>query len=331
MKLKPFETVNIERIIYNLRLILFGHILNPFWHSRLKRRQRRGQVIATGTERYLERMLHAPMARSMEVPKVSGQGSEFFFSIWFQGEENAPQLVKSCLKSIRDNLNPEMELVVLDAKTLWDWIELPDYIMDKWKSGKIRPANFSDLCRAELLWRYGGYWIDATCFMTHHIPPHVQNLDIFFYMAGDTLGGSYAFMQSCFIKAVAGHPVIGAWRDAMFLYWQKENKALDYMINLMLMRYAITHDKAAKAEFDEMPKVNQDSTHTIWFGKYRDLPFDSVEFGILTAPSLFQKTTYRTYVRRKPRPGSYAEYIVNYASCEVYPQRVLESLPPKDV
>ena len=119
--------------------------------------------------------------------------------------------------------------------------------------------------------------------------------------------------------------MIGAWLSALLEYWHQENSTLDYLVSQMILRYVVEHDAAAKAEFDRMPKLVQDPTHTIWFGEpngpggsrgvpYRDLLFDEAEFQRLTAKGAFQKTTYRTYAKRKPKSGSFAKYIINYAS-----------------
>ena len=91
--------------------------------------------------------------------KKANRGRVWF--CWLQGLEQAPPLVKLCYEALRQKL-PDREIVVIDAKNVFDYITLPEEIVEKWKRGIIGPAHFSDLIRLELLVRYGGYWIDAT-------------------------------------------------------------------------------------------------------------------------------------------------------------------------
>ncbi|MDR3208424.1 MAG: capsular polysaccharide synthesis protein [Rickettsiales bacterium] len=77
-------------------------------------------------------------------------------SFWLQGEENAPPLVRACLRSIRGNCR--RQLILLDENTLSDYIELPGFVWDKYKGGDMRPAHFADIARVELLHNYGGFY-----------------------------------------------------------------------------------------------------------------------------------------------------------------------------
>ena len=298
----------LARICSSVHKLIFAHVLNPVWHSREVRRHRREEVLAQAMASYLRRSLKGEDLRHT-APVAPAGTAERIFSIWFQGEEKAPELVKSCWASMRRNTG--LELVILDEHTLWDWITLPDYIMRKWKAGKICAANFSDICRAELLWKYGGYWMDATCFVPHAIPAEVSGSDFFIYMAGESVVGWYAFIQSCFIHARPGHPIVGAWCRAMHAYWRREDKAEDYFINLMLFRHAVTCHDEARCLFEQMPKVCQDATHAIWFGLHNQ-PYVEAQFEQLTSAVAFQKTTYRSPWATNPVPGSNADYIVGW-------------------
>ena len=73
------------------------------------------------------------------VPKI------VWFS-WLQGIDQAPDLVKVCLASQRKHL-PDYEFRVFDLSNYQQWIELPEYIVRKYKKGLIPAASFSDLLR----------------------------------------------------------------------------------------------------------------------------------------------------------------------------------------
>ena len=66
-----------------------------------------------------------------ETEVIKDDKNEKIFTIWQQGEENAPELVKSCFRSIRKHC--KQELVVLDDNNIFDYITLPDVIVQKYK------------------------------------------------------------------------------------------------------------------------------------------------------------------------------------------------------
>ena len=82
------------------------------------------------------------------VPKIV-----WFF--WLQGIDQAPDLVKVCLASQRKHL-PDYEFRVFDLSNYQQWIELPEFIVRKYKKGLIPAAFFSDLFRLSVLQKYGG-------------------------------------------------------------------------------------------------------------------------------------------------------------------------------
>ena len=235
---------------------------------------------------------------------------ERIFSIWLQGEENAPAIVKACFGSIRANC--KQELIVLNEKTLANWIKLPDYVTDKWKKGKIKPAHFTDICRLELLYQHGGIWADATDFIASPFPDWLMKADFFVYHTGDNtnITGYHSFIQNCFIRAKKNNFLVKAWRDAVLIYWEKQNKPKYYFIHQLIFKKIIDCNVLAKSFYNKMPYKAQDATHTLWF-RYSNEPFDEEIFNDLTQKALFQKTEYRSLLNKKPIPGSLAEMMIN--------------------
>ncbi|MDY2924013.1 MAG: capsular polysaccharide synthesis protein, partial [Treponema sp.] len=74
---------------------------------------------------------------------------------WFQGEENAPDVAKACLESVRKNMSGK-QVIVITEKNMYDYVSMPDFIIEKYKKGIISKTHFSDLLRLELLIRHGG-------------------------------------------------------------------------------------------------------------------------------------------------------------------------------
>ena len=299
-------------------IVLRGHILNWPWRSRLERRRARGAATRDAVCAYLDRyvseflgMPYTPAADAGQtapgnpIQPVSGDScKERIFSIWLQGERSAPDIVKACWRSIR--ANSSRELVVLDSGSLGDWIELPEHVTDKWRQGLIKPAHFTDICRVALLYRYGGYWMDATDFLPAELPEWIDDRDFFVYMSGERLRGWYAYIQNCFIRARRGNYLLALWLNAMLVYWSHEDSAIDYFVHQLLFRKAVGSDPRAAELFAAMPKIVQDPTHELWFGN-ASRPFDPELFRSLTAAAAFQKTEYRSSDAVSPRPGSFAD------------------------
>ncbi len=296
-----------------LQILTYGHLLNPLWHSHDDRRRRRKSVIADAKMKYLRRFL--TFVKEMPVPEPyhtdhDTRDEERAFTLWLQGEDQAPPIVRSCIRSMRRHISLPLE--ALDEKNLMRRISLPDHIIEKWKKGVISRTHFSDICRIELLYEHGGIWADATDFFTAPVPDDILARDFFLFMAGDNikLGGTHAFVQSCFIRAKKGNPLIAMWRQLVFEYWKEEDTLIDYFTLHFLFRLLVENNEEAGRLFSAMPRLNSDLTHVLWW-QLKDEKYTQELYRENTEQSFFQKTTYKDASARTPLPGSVAEYLIN--------------------
>ena len=81
---------------------------------------------------------------------------------WHQGFNDSPYLVKKCVDSWLRH-NPTYTLKLLDRKSLKNYINMDD-IYSFYNEENIGLAAISDIIRLRLLSKYGGVWVDATCF-----------------------------------------------------------------------------------------------------------------------------------------------------------------------
>ena len=95
----------------------------------------------------------------------SKENNEDVWICWLQGVDNAPEVVKKCVDTVNYWLS-DKRIHILDESNIFDYIDLPDYIIDKWRSGYISNTLFSDFIRLSILKKYGGMWIDATVYLT---------------------------------------------------------------------------------------------------------------------------------------------------------------------
>ena len=83
------------------------------------------------------------------------------FVFWWQGLDGAPDIVKSCIASMRRHIGSH-PLVVITRDNVWDYVDIPEYIYEKVERKIITQTQISDIQRIALLERYGGLWLDAT-------------------------------------------------------------------------------------------------------------------------------------------------------------------------
>ena len=286
----------------------------------MHRREVRGTVTRQVVGHYVDRYILPPSPDFTPEPATGSGQEEKIYSIWLQGEDNAPAIVRACWRSVRTHCR--QELVIKDEAQLLSELDLPDYVVSKYKAGRISRAHFSDICRVELLYRYGGIWLDnfgnffiysfiklksfSSSFVTADFPKWLQDEDFFIYMSGEDIGGAYAFVQNCFFRSRRANYILEAWRAAIFEYWKHEDSVIDYFVHQLLLWRGGSRDHKAAELFAAMPKISQNATHMLWFG-HRDEPFDKELFDSLTSGALFQKTEYKSYSARCPVPGSFAE------------------------
>lgn len=99
-----------------------------------------------------------------EFPKV-------IWTMWWQGEENAPTIVKSTLYYMRKFAEKHgYNVIVIDSKNIEEYVIIPDTIYRKLETKKINLANFSDLVRFMLIDQHGGVWLDSTMYVDSEFP-----------------------------------------------------------------------------------------------------------------------------------------------------------------
>ena len=96
----------------------------------------------------------------------------YIWVMWWQGEQAAPELVRMCIDSIRRNANGA-EVVVITKDNYRDYVDIPDYIIEKHRAGVISFAHLADITRMFLLAEYGGLWLDSTIYVSRAIPEDI--------------------------------------------------------------------------------------------------------------------------------------------------------------
>ncbi|MEW9077467.1 capsular polysaccharide synthesis protein [Terrisporobacter glycolicus] len=190
---------------------------------------------------------------------------------WLQGEKNAPQLVKNCIDSIRCHSNGH-EVIIISRDNFSRYIDIPNYILDKYDKGIISHAHFSDIIRMSLLCAHGGIWIDATVFCSKDLPHSIFE-KTFFSCKGPFVETDYisGMQWTSFILGGKRNSLLYRYiLDFYFQYWKNEDYAIDYLFMDYMIYLAYNNIKNIKKAIDqnEINNTRRDGLYNIFNQKF---------------------------------------------------------------
>lgn len=237
--------------------------------------------------------------------------SKMVWFCWLQGLENAPEMVKACYNSLQQHLT-DREIKIIDNNNWNSYIELPAYIVRKWKKGWIPPANFSDLLRLVLLIRYGGTWIDSTVlctgFGTQETQKSLKYLDADLFLFQYTPPGTTTeiSISNWFITAYTNNKVLMLLWDMLMEYWKDYDCMIDYYIFHLFFEMVA---KEFPEEIEAMPYGNSMDSLVLlhhWGETFKQKKWDRV-----TRQVCFHKLAFRTNDKTKKNKENYYNFIIN--------------------
>lgn len=183
--------------------------------------------------------------------------------LWLQGFDQAPKIVKVCLCSVKKVLSEDEQLFLLDKDNLFDYIDLPEYIIQKWQEGIIDHTHFSDVIRLRLLNTYGGVWIDATVYFTDSkLPDYIKDSRLFMYsyVLDWRVSRCLGIAANWLIAAEPANKIVVLLEILLNEYWKQENVLLDYNIFHILLALAA---ECFPDEWGRVEKVLRDPSHLL--------------------------------------------------------------------
>lgn len=149
---------------------------------------------------------------SVEFPKI-------IWIMWLQGLDAAPNLVKQCLLSWQRH-NRGWKIVFLDGQNFKDYINLDDIIGHARQT--ISLQALSDIIRINLLAKFGGVWVDSTCFCCRPLDGWIE---------GHVVSGFFAFekpgkdrlISSWFLASTKNCHLTVAYSKEVNLYWSRNH------------------------------------------------------------------------------------------------------------
>lgn len=99
------------------------------------------------------------LSQDTDLNNTSIENNVFVF--WWDGFENAPEIVKKCYASVCKH-HPDSNVIGIDKNNYRKFTDIDTKIIRDFEKDKISVQTFSDILRFNLLKNNGGVWIDST-------------------------------------------------------------------------------------------------------------------------------------------------------------------------
>ena len=158
---------------YTLIAIIDSFLVRQFKFQSKKIHKLRANLVKEYLKKEYSNIINKWKNKKNDSEKIKSNSP--IFVLWWQGLENAPELIKICINSIKKNAGNH-QVIILDENNISDWLDIPEVLRKKVENGKIGLANFSDYIRSSLLYQYGGIWLDSTTYLNDSIDKCINGL-----------------------------------------------------------------------------------------------------------------------------------------------------------
>lgn len=176
---------------------------------------------------------------------------------WWQGEQYLEGITKICTNSVKENAQ-NIPITIITFDNYRKYAEIPQIIIDKYEKGLVTLTELSDILRTNLLWKWGGLWIDATILVTDKIADDFTKSDFITCKEichNNTFVSKYKWNTS-FMGGKQGLPLYAFVSKMFEVYWQNENKLIDYYLLDYLIALGYKHVQSIKNEIDNVHPNN---------------------------------------------------------------------------
>lgn len=219
------------------------------------------------------------------VPVYSGK--RYAWSCWWQGMEEAPDLIKVCINSQKMHLPDEVELVIITKDNYRDYVEFPQWLIDRVEDGRVTLTTFSDVIRASLLYKYGGIWLDSTILLTETLPVDFWDYEIF----------TIKEFRYClpFMGGKPGQTFYRFLMEGFFYYYKNYESTKYYLLVTYLLDIAMNKYPDIREKYNKLPAKS--------WGISNISNFDSLSFHINEkySPETYDKYMEGIYIHKLQR------------------------------
>ena len=250
-------------------------------------------------ENYLMRIVKESERKGLNVDLKPVRGDIVnapIWVMWYQGMENAPEIVRCCVESIKEH-SMGHEVIVLSERNVSEYVKLPEYIMEKFKKGYISRTHLSDMIRLNLLYLYGGAWLDATVFVSKDIPGEYYQEDLFSLNFGrKTKDPSHGRWTTFCFFAKKGNSLIEKTLKYHYYYWMQKDYPIDYVMFDYFINYISKHDDTVA---EHISKIRPTNANVFELMHYMNTPYEENISLLKDENTVFSKLSWKhEYVKK---------------------------------
>lgn len=249
---------------------------------------------------------------------------KIIWQFWGQGwnYKELPKIVQLCYKSI-EKFKGDYEIIRLDENNIKEYIDLPEFILKKFKNKEMGYTHFSDILRLALLKVYGGVWLDATILLTDKLSSEYETEKYFVFQRSSNTKDKQKWINfndtyfswnkkhkvnvlNSIIFSKKENIIISNWLNLILNFWKDENKVPHYffvqiLYNELVEKY-LNKEKCFVVD-DTLPH----ELSLILLENYSERLF----FTIISKINI-HKLTYKIDVENLNIKGTVLEYLMNF-------------------
>lgn len=151
---------------------------------------------------------------------------------WWQGETEMPETIRCCLERLKKKLPKKRAVLrLITLANCMEYVTFSETTIRKFNEGKITFKHLSDILMAELLYRYGGVWIDAAYYVTAPVSEELFQqksiCTLTFKEAIQKNGIAKGRWTSGFWYVKKEHKLFQFLMECLWYYWEMEDSLID--------------------------------------------------------------------------------------------------------
>ena len=322
----------IKKIVrYGLKFLSFTFHFNPLIAIRLffvpllalnkplyDRNSYKHRVIKEYLKRKFGKTINGFKEKKYEVDFSLTESYQVWF-FWWQGEENMPQLVRTCYNTLKYYSNGH-KVNLLTKDNFRDFVSLPDYILGKAEKKTLSVTHLSDVLRICLLYEHGGLWLDATVLLTAPLPELPQicshlgfwtpkddgNILETCFAAKNWIVRENRWLTFCFY--LSKHNILAEFVRAMFFaYIKRNNIFIDYFLFDYFIAIAYDTLEDVRVMIDSVPE-NNPKVHDIYHRLNFNFEYNNVLFDEICKDTFFHKLNWKKEFREYTKDNKLTNY-----------------------
>lgn len=209
---------------------------------------------------------------------------------WWQGEEQAPAMVRACLASQRRNLPEGVRQIIITEDNCKEYLSLPEHITEKVKDGRISLTTLSDIIRAALLYKYGGFWMDSTLYVCKKLGAEILDHPIYTRNLPETQYCADAMWSGWFLYAKPGNKLFAFLMESFFYYFSVHDRIRYYFMVDYIIAIACNTFPEVEKQLKAVPYNNEGAQELV---KHLWEPYDEGQIKEYIKNTSVQKLTYK--------------------------------------